>query len=89
MLRYGIFFKLDPDLPFGACRRKKNSHFLSIIQHIRNAEEQGTSRSEMIRRVITGEGTGSLRVPHQFINTPYHGPSGAITLDVNGDRKDG
>ncbi|KAG0357176.1 hypothetical protein BG005_003840 [Podila minutissima] len=57
--------------------------------HIRNAEEQGTSRSEMIRRVITGEGTGSLRVPHQFINTPYHGPSGAITLDVNGDRKDG
>ncbi|KAG0040488.1 hypothetical protein BGZ82_002204 [Podila clonocystis] len=57
--------------------------------HIRNAEKQGTSRSEMIRRVIAGEGTGSIRVPHHFINSPYNGPSGAITLDVNGDRKDG
>ncbi|KAG0033379.1 hypothetical protein BGZ81_008589 [Podila clonocystis] len=57
--------------------------------HIRNAEKQGTSRSEMIRRVIAAEGTGSIRVPHHFINSPYNGPSGAITLDVNGDRKDG
>ncbi|KAG0089092.1 hypothetical protein BGZ92_005307 [Podila epicladia] len=57
--------------------------------HIRNAERQGTSLSEMVRRVVAGEGTGSIRVSHQFINSPYHGPSGAITLDVNGDRKDG
>ncbi|KAF8926786.1 hypothetical protein BGZ52_005175 [Haplosporangium bisporale] len=57
--------------------------------HIRNAEEQGTPRSDLIRRVIAGEGTENIRVPHHFVNNAYHGPSGAITLDVNGDRKDG
>ncbi|KAF9575125.1 hypothetical protein EC968_004351 [Mortierella alpina] len=42
-----------------------------------------------IREVVAGDRADSIRMSEMYRNSSYEGPAGPISLDMNGDRKDG
>ncbi|KAF9331878.1 hypothetical protein BG006_005252 [Podila minutissima] len=53
------------------------------------ADEHSERRELFLRNLKEGEHTEEIRMQNYFSNTTYSGPSGPITLDQNGDRKEG
>ncbi|KAG0017246.1 hypothetical protein BGZ82_000811, partial [Podila clonocystis] len=53
------------------------------------AEEHSERRELLLEGLMDGEHTEEIRMENYFGNTTYRGPSGPITLDHNGDRKEG
>jgi len=45
--------------------------------------------SPLIQELMTGDHTEDIHVSEIYRSKPYRGPSGPITLDDNGDRKEG
>ncbi|KAF9289444.1 hypothetical protein BGZ68_009354 [Mortierella alpina] len=45
--------------------------------------------NSFIREVVAGDYTDSIRMSETYSNSAYEGPAGPISLDKNGDRKDG
>ncbi|KAF9301104.1 hypothetical protein BGZ74_007085, partial [Mortierella antarctica] len=53
------------------------------------ADEHSERRELFLRSLKEGEHTEEIRMQNYFSKTTYSGPSGPITLDQNGDRKEG
>ncbi|KAG0025742.1 hypothetical protein BGZ81_006939 [Podila clonocystis] len=53
------------------------------------ADEHSERREVLLQGLIDGEHTEEIIMQNYFGNTTYRGPSGPITLDHNGDRKEG
>jgi hypothetical protein len=45
--------------------------------------------SPLVQEILAGDHTEDIYLPDIYKNKPYRGPSGPITLDDNGDRKEG
>ncbi|KAF8985974.1 hypothetical protein BGZ52_009706 [Haplosporangium bisporale] len=53
------------------------------------AGEISERRDLFLQELMVGEHTEEIKMVNYFCNTTYRGPSGPITLDQNGDRKEG
>lgn len=53
------------------------------------AGEISERRDLFLQGLMDGEHTEEIKMADYFRNTTYGGPSGPITLDQNGDRKEG
>ncbi|KAG0091951.1 hypothetical protein BGZ92_011214, partial [Podila epicladia] len=53
------------------------------------ADEYSERRDLLLQGLMKGEHTEEIRMQNYFSKTTYPGPSGPITLDQNGDRKEG
>ena len=78
----------DEGMAYSCAMMLANSYKYMIEQAIPNPENR-TREHPLIRGLLAGNYTKDVKVTEYYTKNAFRGPSGPITLDRNGDRKEG